>query len=186
MKRMKLVLLIGAGAVGKMTVGQALARRTGLALFHNHLTIEPVIELFGGYDARTVQRLREVIFEEFAASDRYGLIFTYLWAFDQPEDRAYIEHVAGLFRQHGAEIYAVELIAPLAVRLKRNETENRLREKPSKRDLDASRRRFMHIEERYRCVSREGEIPFSNYLRLDNASLPPDEAAKMIQDRFSL
>ena len=33
---MKLVLLVGSGAVGKMTVGQALAKKTGLRLFHNH------------------------------------------------------------------------------------------------------------------------------------------------------
>ena len=39
---MKLVLLVGSGAVGKMTVGQALAKKTGLRLFHNHMMIEPV------------------------------------------------------------------------------------------------------------------------------------------------
>ena len=47
---MKLVLLIGSGAVGKMTVGQELAKITGLKLFHNHMTIEPVLELFGTYN----------------------------------------------------------------------------------------------------------------------------------------
>ena len=43
----KLVFMIGDAAVGKMTVGQALMARTGLRLFHNHMTIEPVIEIFG-------------------------------------------------------------------------------------------------------------------------------------------
>ena len=40
---MKLVLLIGNSAVGKMTVGQELAKITGLRLFHNHMMIEPVL-----------------------------------------------------------------------------------------------------------------------------------------------
>ena len=75
---MKLVFLFGDGAVGKMTVGQELAKRTGLRLFHNHMTIEPVIEIFGDYHSRTVQRLREVVFEEFAQTDQYGMIFTYM------------------------------------------------------------------------------------------------------------
>ena len=44
---MKLVFLIGSGAVGKMTVGQELMKLTGLRLFHNHMTIEPIIEIFG-------------------------------------------------------------------------------------------------------------------------------------------
>ena len=34
-------------SVGKMTVGQELTKITDLRLFHNHMTIEPVIEIFG-------------------------------------------------------------------------------------------------------------------------------------------
>lgn len=49
---MKLVLIVGSGAVGKMTVGQELMKRTGLRLFHNHMMIEPVIEIFGGWRGR--------------------------------------------------------------------------------------------------------------------------------------
>lgn len=44
---MKLVLIIGAGAVGKMTIGQELMKITNLRLFHNHMMIEPVIDIFG-------------------------------------------------------------------------------------------------------------------------------------------
>ena len=43
---MKLVIIFGPHAVGKMTVGQELAKRTGLKLFHNHMTIEVVSDLF--------------------------------------------------------------------------------------------------------------------------------------------
>ena len=58
---MKLVFIIGNAAVGKMTVGQELMKITDLRLFHNHMTIEPVIEIFGYYDGKVVKRLREVI-----------------------------------------------------------------------------------------------------------------------------
>ena len=44
---MKLVFIIGDAAVGKMTVGQELMKITDLRLFHNHMAIEPVIEIFG-------------------------------------------------------------------------------------------------------------------------------------------
>ena len=57
---MKLVFLIGSGAVGKMTVGQELMKRTGLRLFHNHMTIEPVIAVFGNYNGRVVNEIREI------------------------------------------------------------------------------------------------------------------------------
>ena len=62
---MKLVLIIGAGAVGKMTVGQELMKITNLRLFHNHMMIEPVIEIFGKFKSDTILKLREIIFHDF-------------------------------------------------------------------------------------------------------------------------
>ena len=79
---MKLVFLIGNGAAGKMTVGQELMKQTKLRLFHNDMTIEPVIESFGCYDSAVINRMRDVVFEKFARSDNEGMIFTYMWAFD--------------------------------------------------------------------------------------------------------
>ncbi len=183
---MKLVFLIGDAAVGKMTVGQELMKLTGLRLFHNHMTIEPVIEIFGAYHANVTLQLREVIFREFAKSDNKGMIFTYLWAFDMQSDWDYVAHVADIFKEQGAEIYYVELVASQEIRLQRNETENRLRHKASKRDIEASRARLLRDDSKYRCVSLPGEIPFENYLRIDNSNLSAQEAAAMIQEKFLL
>ena len=183
---MKLVFLIGDAAVGKMTVGQELMKQTGLRLFHNHMMIEPVIEIFGTFNGHVTQQLREVIFHEFAKSENEGMIFTYLWAFDMQSDWDYVAHVSDIFRQQGAEIYYVELIAPQEVRLQRNETANRLAHKASKRDLEASRARLLRDDANYRCVSLPGEIPFENYLRIDNSEISAETAAKMIREHFAL
>lgn len=83
---MKLLFLIGDTAVGKMTVGQELTKTTSLRLFHNHMMIEPVLEVFGAFRSDVIQRLRQVIFEEFARTEHYGLIFTFMWAFDMQEE----------------------------------------------------------------------------------------------------
>ena len=183
---MKLVFLIGDAAVGKMTVGQELMKQTGLRLFHNHMMIEPVIEIFGSFNGYVTQQLREVIFHEFSNSDNKGMIFTYLCAFDMQSDWDYVAHVSDIFRQQGAEIYYVELIAPQEVRLQRNETANRLAHKASKRDLEASRARLLRDDANYRCVSLPGEIPFENYLRIDNSEISAETAAKMIREHFAL
>lgn len=58
---MKLLFIFGNSAVGKMTVGQELMKITDLRLFHNHMTIEPVIEIFGYFNGSTTKKLREVI-----------------------------------------------------------------------------------------------------------------------------
>lgn len=180
---MKLVLIIGSGAVGKMTVGQALMRKTKLRLFHNHMTIEPVLEIFGGYNGVAINRLRQVVFEEFVKTDLEGLIFTYMWDFSRQSEWDYVMNLSKLFEDNGAETYCVELIAPREIRLERNKTENRLKNKPSKRDLEFSASHILN-EDAYRLVSYEGEVPFENYLRIDNSDLSPDAAADMIIERF--
>ena len=183
---MKLLFLFGDAAVGKMTVGQELMKITNLRLFHNHMTIEPVIEIFGRYDRKTISRLREVIFEEFAASENYGMIFTYMWAFDCKSDWDYIEHIKSIFEPYGTEFYYAELVAPQEVRLARNATENRLRSKASKRDVEASNQRLLSDDKRYRCVSLDGEIPFESYIKIDNMDLSPEQTAEIIKERFGL
>lgn len=183
---MKLLFLIGDAAVGKMTVGQELMKITDLRLFHNHMTIEPVIEIFGKYDGKTISQLREVVFKNFAASDNYGMIFTYMWAFDCKDDWDYVEHVKEIFKPYDTEFYYVELIAPQEVRLQRNATENRLNYKASKRDIELSNQRLIYDDKNYRCVSYEGEITFDNYLRIDNSDKEPAEVARLIKEAFNL
>ena len=183
---MKLVFIIGDSAVGKMTVGQELMKITDLRLFHNHMTIEPVIEIFGTFDGKTIIEMREVIFRNFAASDNYGMIHTIMMDFDMPSDWEYLEHVKSIFEPYDTEFYYVELIAPQEVRLKRNVSENRLKNKASKRDIENSNQRLIDDDKNHRCVSYEGEITFDNYLRIDNSDKEPEEVARMIKETFDL
>jgi hypothetical protein len=183
---MKFLWLIGNAAVGKMTVGQELAKITDLRLFHNHMTIEPVLEIFGYWHPSVTKRLRDVIFEEYAKTQNYGLIFTFMWAFDMQSDWDYLKHVNSIFEPYGTEFYYAELVAPQEIRLQRNETENRLKNKASKRDLEISRARLLADDDKARIESYDGEIPFENYIKIDNSSLSPEVVAQMIKEKFSL
>lgn len=183
---MKLVFLFGNAAVGKMTVGQELMKITDLRLFHNHMTIEPVLEVFGTFDSSVIMRLREVFFEEFAKSDRYGMIFTFMWAFDQQEDWDIVEHIKEIFAPYDTEFYYAELVSNLETRLERNRTENRLRHKASKRNIAFSESRLIADNQNYRFESFDGEIPFANYIKIDNTSISAAETARMIKEHFNL
>ncbi|MFI3237376.1 MAG: shikimate kinase [Lachnospiraceae bacterium] len=185
---MKVLFLIGNAAVGKMTVGQELMKITDLRLFHGHMTIEPVIEVMGYYDGRTVNRLRDVFFEEFAASNNYGMIFTYMWAFDMKSDWDYIEHVQNIFRGRNEDVsfYFVELVATQEARVERNATENRLNHKASKRNVEESDQRNNYFDETYRVESLEGELAFEHYMKIDNTELPPEAVAQIIKNAFLL
>ena len=178
---MKLVLIIGAGAVGKMTVGQELMKITNLRLFHNHMMIEPVIDIFGYFKVDTILKLREIIFDDFVKSECDGMIHTLMWAFDMESDREYVNNLASKFD----EVYCVELIASQEVRINRNKTENRLANKASKRDIQASNNRLLN-EDKHRLISNEGEIPFKNYLRINNENISAKEVASIIKKTFNL
>lgn len=183
---MKLVFILGNAAVGKMTVGQELMKITDLRLFHNHMTIEPVLEIFGRFDGQVIKRLREVIFQEFAASDLPGMIFTFMWAFDMQEDWQYHDWVKSFFEPFGTEFYYVELVADTKIRFERNATPNRLLHKASKRDIEASNARLARDDAAHRMESLPGELPFENYMKIDNTDLSPETVAGMIKKRFSL
>lgn len=63
---------------------------------------------------------------------------------------------------------------------------NRLKNKPSKKDIAVSNQRLINDDNNYRCVSYEGEIPFDNYLRIDNSDKSPAEVALLIKETFNL
>ena len=186
---MKFILITGPQAVGKMTVGQELAKITKLKLFHNHMTIELVLNFFD-YGTPSFKRLsglfRKEIFEEVSNSELEGLIFTYVWYFDDKNDWDYIENLTKIFREKGAEIYYVELESDIEVRIQRNKTEHRLNHKPSKRGEYGSNDKLRESLIEHRPNSLEGEIKEKNYLRINNANLEPIIVAQMIKDKFFL
>lgn len=186
---MKLVIIFGPQAVGKMTVGHELEKITGLKLFHNHMTIELVSPFFS-YSTETGKRLvtlfREEIFKEVAHSDLEGLIFTYLWNFDDKGDQAYIENVAKIFKDKGSEVYYVELEADTEERIRRNKTEHRLAHKPTKRNIEWSESQLRKSVLNHRMNSIDGEIKEKNYLRIDNTKIDAPKVAQIIKEKFNL
>ena len=186
---MKFIIITGPQAVGKMTVGQELVKITNLKLLHNHMTIEVLTKIFD-YSRDSFRKLNEEfrikIFEEFAKSDEEGIIFTTTWDFDDEEEWDRIYKYIQIFKVNNAEIYIVELETNLEERLKRNKMENRLLNKPSKRNLEWSEKDLLKSVEKYRFNSKENEIKEKNYLRIDNTNLNANVVAEMIKNRFKL
>lgn len=186
---LKLVIIFGPQAVGKMTVGQELEKITDLKLFHNHMTIDLVSPFFSygtPEGKRLVGLFREEMFQAAAKSELPGLIFTYVWAFDLEQDGAYIRHLTDMFTAQGAEVCYVELEAEVSERLERNKSENRLQHKPTKRDLAWSEQDLLDSMNDYRLNSEPGEITHERYLRINNTNISPDQTARLIQKYFSL
>ncbi|WP_409292877.1 AAA family ATPase [Peribacillus sp. SCS-37] len=184
---MKFVLIFGPQAVGKMTVGQELEKITGLKLFHNHMTIELLEPLFGfSPEMWNLSNLfRKEIFKAVAKSEQEGLIFTYVWAFDQQEDWDFVDKVCEIFESKGASIYFVELEADFDERLERNKSPHRLEHKPTKRNIDWSESELKDTMKKHRLNSHKGEIKKENYIKINNTNLSSIEVATKISERFN-
>lgn len=191
---MHLIVIFGPPAVGKMTVGQALAARSGgdLRLLHNHMTIDLVIEFFDFGTrpfGRLVKGFRRSIVAECVAAGGPGLILTYAWALDVISEVPSLDEVLEPARAAGVPIRWVELSATLEERLERNRSANRLLHKgKTKSDIEASERRLLMHEEQH-VFNTDAEHPFpydEPHLRLEITDMAPDEAAKRIAEAFGL
>jgi hypothetical protein len=109
---MKLLILYGRPAVGKLTVARAVATLTGAPLFHNHLTVNLALSVYD-FGTPGFIELREQIWKAVfsrALADRLPLlIFTF-----NPENTVPQQFVDNLFaavRSGGGEVIPVELVA---------------------------------------------------------------------------
>ena len=183
-----LIVVCGPQAVGKMVVAESLRDKLKYNLMINHDSIEVSDRIFGF--ATPAQRefnelFREKAFE-LAVKHNVDLIFTYVTAFELQEERDYLTNLEKLFIDNGGNFYFVELRADLETRLKRNATPYRLERKASKKDLEWSRDNLLKDTENHRLNSDEGEVWFSNHLKIDNTNLQPDEVADKIIEAYGL
>ncbi|MEO5859956.1 MAG: hypothetical protein ABIR33_13515 [Pyrinomonadaceae bacterium] len=84
---MKLLIIYGAPAVGKLTIATEVARRTGFKLFHNHVSIDCVKAVFD-FGTRPFMTMIEMIrFAMIAEAAREGvdLIHTFVYAFGEDD-----------------------------------------------------------------------------------------------------
>lgn len=183
-----LIIICGPQAVGKMTVAENLRDKLKYNMMMNHDSIEVSDKIFGfGTPAQKEfnAAFREKAFE-LAVKRDVDFIFTYVCAFEMPQERSYLSGVADLFTANGGNFYFAELSASLEARLERNETHHRMERKASKRDIAWSKSNLLRDIERHRLNSNDGEIWFQNHIKIDNTSLRPDEVADMIIEKFGL
>jgi len=193
---MHFVCVFGPPAVGKMTVGRALCDLTGFKLFHNHMSVEPILEIFDfGTPAygRLVGEIRRRVVEEAVAEGLPGLVFTYVWALENDGDARLVSGLVDIVERGGGTVHFVELAAPLDVRRVRNVTELRREHKRTHRDAELSER-ILHDLERYVLNTPDDGVPDSasgvldgrDLVRIDNTHLSAAEVADEVMEAFGL
>jgi hypothetical protein len=191
---MSFIVLIGAQAVGKMTVGRELEKHIDGKLLYNHQTIDLFAD-FLGFTPSTFQlseQLRKDLFQAFvtnaATNPVQHMIFTVMIDFSDAADLAFLSDISEIFLDAGETVYFVELVADLDQRRVRNTHPDRLAAKPSKRDLDFSMQDLEMSAVNYQLESAANQLaehfPRVQTLKIDNTTLSPEIVSKQILQVF--
>lgn len=175
---MKIFLLCGLPAVGKLSVAQELSKLTGFQLFHNHETLDRVEKDFTWgtpdfWEAVMKNRLDSI--STAAKLKKSGIILTYVYEGTETDDR-YVDGLKNIAQDTGSEIYFIQLTCTV--------------EELKKRVLGASRQEFKKIQSvenlsRFLHISQDSDRLRCD-LHIDNTNLSPTEVAQQIQFKFSL
>ena len=185
-----LIIIFGPPAVGKMTVGHALSKQIGYPLFHNHMAIEMVLPFFQyGHPSfhQLVKTFRQSIFDEIIKTKAHqGLIFTWVWSLENGGDKAYIDQLKAQFESPGGQVYFVELEAHLDTLLTHNKSEFRLKNKPSKRNLEASENNLRQTIKTHQLNTQDSFFYPDHHLKCRTDQQSPPDLAKKIKSFFDL
>ncbi len=176
---MRLVYLYGPPGVGKLTVGQELAQRTGFRLFHNHLAVDLTRTIFPHESAPYFRLIRQIwrdVFTE-AVHENVDLICTAVYRGAAEHDTAIRRMLEPIYAGNGTVFY-VQLTCT------REEWLSRVR--------NESRHVLHKLTDPVRALALSEQfglftsVPFEPGLRIDTTGIQPSAVSKQIQSHFAL
>jgi cytidylate kinase len=177
-----LIVIFGPQASGKMTIAQKLAKGTGYGLIHSHMIIDIMDSMFGygtkAFHQGRIDATDYLIRSSF--SNNMSLILTRTFNFADKNDHTYLEMLKGVARDHAVSLYLVELDSNLSVRLYRNRTENRLKYKPSKHDIELSEQRLIETSKSFIYSIPENRKKGLHYIYIENSFIEVEEVSDII------
>lgn len=168
---MFVLVIFGPPAAGKYTVGTEVARRTGLPLFHNHLTVNLCRVLFEFGTAPFIALRERLWLETFRVASQADTSLIFTFAPEATVSASFIEAVRDVLKSPN-RVFFVELSCSMTEREARVDAEGR-------RQLEK-----LSSREEYRALVQKGALEYSGALapdlRIDTTETPPHEAAQLI------
>lgn len=178
---MRLIFIYGPPAVGKYTVGRALAELTGYKFFHNHLTVDVARPIFGDvkdeaeHRIELLSRLRLVVFETVA---RLGINTIFTCGYIPNVGPTFVPDVIKTITAGGGTIHFVRLTAPDKVLFKR---------------VDGHSRHRLHkrtdpefLKQKLTDYDMHAVIDYPSSIEIDTSALTPQQSARHIIEAFKL
>ncbi len=181
---MKLIIIYGPPAVGKLTVAKALAKATGLKLLHNHLVSDLVLVVFDRNTSTAINLnayIKNLIFETAAKRKQKGIIATFVYDRNKKSQiERWSKDCFKIKRKYKAEVFFVRLscsIKTLKLRV-----------------VDPSRigtRKITSVAKLLRVIKDENSFDeisrnIIKSLHIENTDIAPDEVVQMIKSHCGL
>ena len=181
------LFIIGAPASGKMTIGQELSRLTDATLLYNHQAIDFALEIYQDYTEEMWEFVRGITFSFLGVSARNqrSVILTDVIDFSNQYQLMYLKHIQNLLDNYHQDILFVELETSIEERIRRNQTENRLKHKPLKQHIEVSKREILETAKTLQLNSQHQPNELHHYFKINNTNLSAEEAAKQIQNKMN-
>jgi hypothetical protein len=173
---MKLIIIHGPPAAGKLTVANEIAGRTGFKVFHNHLSIDcvrPVLEFGIPEFWRVIGEVRDVIIRG-AAREGVSLIHTFCYEFGADND--HFRKLISAAEDNGGDVHIVLLTCSDEERRQRIGNESRVR---IGKLTDPDRVGLNNID-------LTSPLPGRETLIIDTTELPPEKSAEKIIEHYHL
>lgn len=108
---MKLIFIYGPPASGKLTIAEKLSERTGIPLFHNHLSRDLVKDIYKDELLENYALVDRIRFDvlDYCSKQGTDLIFTYVYA--SPGDDKIVHEFIKTVENNQGEVLFVELNA---------------------------------------------------------------------------
>jgi adenylylsulfate kinase-like enzyme len=174
---MKLLFIYGPPASGKLTIAEKLSDRTGISLFHNHLSRDLVKDIYPNNlmaHYKLVDQIRFDVFE-YCAKNETNLIFTYVY--EGKDDDANVMEFIRKIESNNGEVVFVELIADRVDLLDRVDNASRKR---FKKLIDKS------VLEKLTQSMDIFTIPFVPSIKINTSKLTPEESVDKILSEVKL
>lgn len=168
---MKLIFIYGPPASGKLTIAEILSERTGIPLFHNHLSRDLVKDIYGDKlrdNYELVDRIRFNVLD-YCSKNQTDLIFTYVY--EGEDDDENVRQFINTIEKNNGEVVFVELTAKKEDLISRVDNESRTKFKKLTDPV---------IMEKITQDMSIYSIPFVSSIKLDTSQLSPNDSVSII------
>jgi shikimate kinase len=174
---MKLVILHGPPASGKLTLASRLKAELGYNVLHNHLTVDLALEVYSGFGEGDfydfVDKLRTQMIEKACQNKMEGLIVTF--CFESATDIIVVEQWKSIVSQYGGKILPIYLNVSAEVLAQRVEESSRIGTKK----LQCRNKLNTVLSE-----NKFGAIPNMNTIAVDTSNLCVENSVSRILEHL--